>query len=300
MAGVIRRAHVKRLAQLVKLIPARQERARRSRRRWPQALAPAFCCCRGPRARRAAASRCPSYPFLGQQLQRRRCRRTRPALERARRYAGQAARWSCPTAAARAVPGRAGRPRSTKCGWPALVTAGQGSHQRAACAASARRNEGPLHAPGPGLAQSSSAPQLALRTPEGRARSPPGRRAHGSRAAQAGAGGDRVDWLDVDASLGGHRRARSGAASAKQSSRSKSASREGSPRSSATVAVSTTVLGYFETRYDRSERVQARSYNLRLAASKLDGHRAAAGRRVRLQRRRGSARRSQRLTRSRR
>jgi vancomycin resistance protein YoaR len=31
------------------------------------------------------------------------------------------------------------------------------------------------------------------------------------------------------------------------------------------------VLGYFETNYDRSERVQARSYNLRLAASKLDG-----------------------------
>ena len=31
------------------------------------------------------------------------------------------------------------------------------------------------------------------------------------------------------------------------------------------------VLGYFETNYDRSERVQARSYNLHLAASKLDG-----------------------------
>lgn len=31
------------------------------------------------------------------------------------------------------------------------------------------------------------------------------------------------------------------------------------------------VLGYFETNYDRSERLQARSYNLRLAASKLDG-----------------------------
>jgi vancomycin resistance protein YoaR len=31
------------------------------------------------------------------------------------------------------------------------------------------------------------------------------------------------------------------------------------------------VLGFFETNYDRSERVQARSYNLRLAASKLDG-----------------------------
>ncbi len=31
------------------------------------------------------------------------------------------------------------------------------------------------------------------------------------------------------------------------------------------------VLGYFETGYDRSDRVQARSYNLRLAASKLDG-----------------------------
>ena len=31
------------------------------------------------------------------------------------------------------------------------------------------------------------------------------------------------------------------------------------------------VLGYFETHYDRSARFQARSYNLRLAASKLDG-----------------------------
>jgi vancomycin resistance protein YoaR len=31
------------------------------------------------------------------------------------------------------------------------------------------------------------------------------------------------------------------------------------------------VLGFFETSYDRSERMQARSYNLRLAASKLDG-----------------------------
>ncbi|MBN2195793.1 MAG: VanW family protein [Polyangiaceae bacterium] len=31
------------------------------------------------------------------------------------------------------------------------------------------------------------------------------------------------------------------------------------------------VLGFFETRYDRAERYQARTYNLRLAASKLDG-----------------------------
>jgi vancomycin resistance protein YoaR len=31
------------------------------------------------------------------------------------------------------------------------------------------------------------------------------------------------------------------------------------------------ILGYFETRYDRSARFQARSFNLRLAASKLDG-----------------------------
>src|SRR5690606_41914852 len=30
------------------------------------------------------------------------------------------------------------------------------------------------------------------------------------------------------------------------------------------------VLGYFETRYDRAQRAQARTYNLRLAASKLD------------------------------
>lgn len=32
------------------------------------------------------------------------------------------------------------------------------------------------------------------------------------------------------------------------------------------------VLGYFETRYNRGERYQARTYNLRLAASKLDGY----------------------------
>jgi vancomycin resistance protein YoaR len=32
------------------------------------------------------------------------------------------------------------------------------------------------------------------------------------------------------------------------------------------------VLGYFETPYNRSERYQARTYNLRLAASRLDGH----------------------------
>ncbi len=32
------------------------------------------------------------------------------------------------------------------------------------------------------------------------------------------------------------------------------------------------VLGWFETRYDRSERYRARSYNLGIAASKLDGH----------------------------
>ncbi|HEY3498498.1 MAG TPA: VanW family protein [Polyangiaceae bacterium] len=32
------------------------------------------------------------------------------------------------------------------------------------------------------------------------------------------------------------------------------------------------VLGWFETRYDRSERYAARTFNLRIAASKLDGH----------------------------
>lgn len=32
------------------------------------------------------------------------------------------------------------------------------------------------------------------------------------------------------------------------------------------------ILGYFETKYDRSSKFLARSYNLRLAASKLDGH----------------------------
>jgi vancomycin resistance protein YoaR len=32
------------------------------------------------------------------------------------------------------------------------------------------------------------------------------------------------------------------------------------------------VLGFFETRYDRSQQKEARTYNLRLAASRLDGH----------------------------
>ncbi|HET9956296.1 MAG TPA: VanW family protein [Polyangiaceae bacterium] len=32
------------------------------------------------------------------------------------------------------------------------------------------------------------------------------------------------------------------------------------------------VVGYFETNYDRSQRQEARTYNLRLAASRLDGH----------------------------
>lgn len=34
----------------------------------------------------------------------------------------------------------------------------------------------------------------------------------------------------------------------------------------------THVLGYFETRYDRSDKARDRTFNLRLAASKLDGH----------------------------
>jgi vancomycin resistance protein YoaR len=37
------------------------------------------------------------------------------------------------------------------------------------------------------------------------------------------------------------------------------------------------VLGYFETRYDRSDKARERTYNLRLAASKLDGHVLLAG-----------------------
>jgi vancomycin resistance protein YoaR len=37
------------------------------------------------------------------------------------------------------------------------------------------------------------------------------------------------------------------------------------------------VLGWFETRYNRGEKYAARSYNLRLAASKLDGHVLLAG-----------------------
>ncbi|HWP04734.1 MAG TPA: VanW family protein [Polyangiaceae bacterium] len=37
------------------------------------------------------------------------------------------------------------------------------------------------------------------------------------------------------------------------------------------------VLGWFETRYDRSEKYAARSFNLRIAASKLDGHVLLAG-----------------------
>ncbi|HEV8548211.1 MAG TPA: VanW family protein [Polyangiaceae bacterium] len=37
------------------------------------------------------------------------------------------------------------------------------------------------------------------------------------------------------------------------------------------------VLGWFETRYDRSEKFAARTFNLRIAASKLDGHVLLAG-----------------------
>lgn len=75
--------------------------------------------------------------------------------------------------------------------------------------------------------------------------------------------------LDIDATLGAV-----DAALARGESKVKVVFEERRPKRVASElgAVSfDDILGYFETRYDRSLRYQARSYNLRLAASKLDG-----------------------------
>jgi vancomycin resistance protein YoaR len=77
-------------------------------------------------------------------------------------------------------------------------------------------------------------------------------------------------FLDVDATLLAIERAlESGAGSARIAFAERRAKR--TARELAGVAFDA-VLGWFETRYDRSEKYAARSYNLRIAASKLDGH----------------------------
>jgi vancomycin resistance protein YoaR len=77
-------------------------------------------------------------------------------------------------------------------------------------------------------------------------------------------------FLDVDATLYAIERAlQAGAAGAKVVFVERRAKR--TARELAGVAFDE-VLGWFETRYDRSEKVAARSFNLRVAASKLDGH----------------------------
>jgi vancomycin resistance protein YoaR len=77
-------------------------------------------------------------------------------------------------------------------------------------------------------------------------------------------------FLDVDATLLSIERAlESGAGSARIAFAERRAKR--TAKELAGVAFDA-VLGWFETRYDRSEKVAARSYNLRIAASKLDGH----------------------------
>ena len=77
-------------------------------------------------------------------------------------------------------------------------------------------------------------------------------------------------FLDVDATILAIERAlEAGAGSAKLVFAERRAKRTASEL--AGVAFDA-VLGWFETRYDRSEKVAARSYNLRIAASKLDGH----------------------------
>jgi vancomycin resistance protein YoaR len=76
--------------------------------------------------------------------------------------------------------------------------------------------------------------------------------------------------LDVDATMLSIERAlEAGAASARVVFVERRAKR--TARELAGVAFDA-VLGWFETRYDRSEKYAARSYNLRVAASKLDGH----------------------------
>ncbi|HEX6277968.1 MAG TPA: VanW family protein [Polyangiaceae bacterium] len=77
-------------------------------------------------------------------------------------------------------------------------------------------------------------------------------------------------FLDVDATLYAIERAlQAGAGGAKVVFVERRAKR--TARELAGVAFDE-VLGWFETRYDRSEKVAARSFNLRVAASKLDGH----------------------------
>jgi vancomycin resistance protein YoaR len=77
-------------------------------------------------------------------------------------------------------------------------------------------------------------------------------------------------FLDVDATLYAIERAlEAGAGSAKLAFVERRPKR--TARELAGVAFDE-VLGWFETRYDRSEKYAARSYNLRIAASKLDGH----------------------------
>jgi vancomycin resistance protein YoaR len=77
-------------------------------------------------------------------------------------------------------------------------------------------------------------------------------------------------FLDVDATLYSIERAlESGAGAARLVFAERRAKR--TARELAGVEFDA-VLGWFETRYDRSEKYAARSYNLRIAASKLDGH----------------------------
>jgi vancomycin resistance protein YoaR len=77
-------------------------------------------------------------------------------------------------------------------------------------------------------------------------------------------------FLDVDATLYAIERAlQAGASSAKLVFAERRAKR--TARELAGVAFDE-VLGWFETRYDRSEKAAARTFNLRVAAAKLDGH----------------------------
>lgn len=77
-------------------------------------------------------------------------------------------------------------------------------------------------------------------------------------------------FLDVDATLLSIERAlESGAGSARIVFAERRAKRTAGELSGVAFDA---VLGWFETRYDRSEKYAARSYNLRIAASKLDGH----------------------------
>jgi vancomycin resistance protein YoaR len=77
-------------------------------------------------------------------------------------------------------------------------------------------------------------------------------------------------YLDVDASLLAIERAlSSGAAAAALVFEERKPRRSGKELGNVKFD---SVLGWFETRYDRSMKYEARSFNLRIAASKLDGH----------------------------